>query len=391
MATKPKAENKPVYLIWGSEEYEVAQKARELVDRLCPPAEQTFGLEVVEGKADNNDAAIASLNKCLSALRTVGFFGGGKTVWLRDVNFFVPKRGGDAGEEDEAEDDDDPTDPGTVKERIAAITDEIKKGLPDGQRLVISATKILKNSALYKACEAAGEVIAFNPPEKAKDAERAGIEYVKNAFRDAGLQIRTELIEDFRDRAGDDTRQIRNEVEKLSLYLGGRKEVRAEDIRAIVSASREAVAWDLTEAVGKRNIPEALATLRHLISQKESPQLIIALLESRLRDLIVLRQCLDRRWIRFYRNGEWVNADWTAGPDADAWLRALPKDPRTMNKFRVGFMVEEASRYSFEELLRAHRLTTEAHERMVSSSVPNDILLEHLLISIMRGGSRAAA
>jgi DNA polymerase III subunit delta len=216
------------------------------------------------------------------------------------------------------------------------------------------------------------------------------VEYVRDAFQEAGLKISAELIPVFLNRTGGDTRQIRNEVEKLFLFLGDRKDVRTEDISAIVSPSREAVAWDLTDAFGKRNVPKAMAVLRHLFSQKESPQMIIGMLESRLRDLMVLRQCLDKRWIRFYRKGEWVNADWSAGPEADDWLKALPKDPRTLNKFRVGFMVEDASRYSFEELLRAHRLITAAHEKMVSSPVPSEILLEHLLISVMQGTGRVA-
>lgn len=388
MTAKTKTARKPVYLVWGSDEYEATKRTHELVDALCPAAEQAFGLETIDGRVDTIELVVAAINKCLAALRTVGFFGSEKTIWLRDVKFLVPRRPAGGGESDDgggeggglAEE---------VKDRLAALTEEIRKGIPDGQTLVINTDKINRASALYKAIQAAGEVAEFNPPEKAKEAARATADYVGGAFREAGLQIRGDLIEEFLDRTGSDTRQIRNEIEKLALYLGGRKDVRLEDIRAIVSATREAVAWDLTEALGKRNLAAALATLRHLLSQKESPQMIIAMLEGRLRDLIVLRQCLDRRWISFRRNGEWVNVSWAPGAEADALLASLPKDPRAMNKFRIGFMVEDASRYSFEELLRAHRLMTEAHEKMQSAPVPPDILLEHLLVAVMGGEGRA--
>lgn len=389
MAAKTKPASKPLCLIWGADDYEVTKRTHEVVNALCPPADQTFGLETIDGRGDTIELAVAAINKCLAAIRTVGFFGAGKTVWLRDVRFFVPKNPA-AGEGDDGEGEGGGGMPEAIKERIAALTEEIKKGIPEGQNLVINTDKINRGSALYKAVQAAGEIIEFNPPEKPKEAERATVDYVRAAFRDAGLQIRDDLFEEFLDRAGNDSRQIRNEIEKLAVYLGDRKDVRVEDIRAIVSPSREAIAWDLTEAVGQRNIPEALAVLRHLFAQKESPQMIVGMLESRLRDMIVLRQCLDRRWISFRRNGEWVNVNWSAGPDAEALLGSLPKDPRTMNKFRVGFMVEEASRFSFEELLRAHRLITGAHEKMVSSSVPAEILLEHLLISVMQGTGRVA-
>ncbi len=393
MAGPTKAGGASVFLIWGADEYEATRKTHELVESLCPPAEQAFGLETIDGRVDTIEFVIAAINKCLSAVRTVGFFGAGKTIWLRDVRFFVPKNPASGESEDGSGDSEGGGGlPEAIKERLAALAEEIKKGMPEGQKLVISADKINRGSALYKAIQAAGQIIEFNPPEKPKEAERATAEYVRGAFQEAGLKISSELIPVFLDRTGGDTRQIRNEVEKLFLFLAGRTDVRGEDIAAIVSPSREAVAWDLTDAFGKRNIPRAMSVLRHLFSQKESPQMIVGMLESRLRDLIVLRQCLDKRWIRFYRKGEWVNADWSAGPEADDWLKGLPKDPRAMNKFRVGFMVEDASRFTLDELLRAHRLITEAHERMVSAPVPADILLEHLLISVMRPEkSRAAA
>lgn len=385
MATNAKKELKPVILVWGSDEYEVAKKARELVELSCPAAEQAFGLETIDGRADTIDATVAAINKCLTAIRTVGFFGASKTIWLRDATFLAPAKG--AEEEEGGGDEKESTN--DAKERLAVLTEEIKKGIPDGQRFIVSAVSVHRGWPIYKALKAAGEVIEFNPPEKGKEAGQATEDYVANAFREAGLQPARGVIEIFLDRTGRDTRQIRNEVEKLRLYVGARKEVRAEDVRAIVSATREAISWDLTEAMGKRNLPGALGLLRQLLAQRESPQMIIAMIESRLRDLIVLRQCLDRRWVSFSRSGNWVNVSWRVVPEADDMLAKLPKDPRTMNKFRVGFMVEEASRFTFEELLRAHRLTTEAHEKMVSSPVPQDILLEHLLISVMQKPAHA--
>jgi DNA polymerase-3 subunit delta len=393
MAAKPKTEKKPVYLVWGADEYEVTQKSRELVDSLCPPSEHAFGLESVDGRVDTIELAVAALNKCLSAIRTVGFFGAGKTIWLRDVKFFVPKS---ASQSESSGGDGDEQEGGglseEVKERIAALVDEIKKGLPDGQHLVINTDKINRGSALFKAVQAAGEIIEFNPPEKDYQAVEASEEYAENAFREAGLSLRPGVLDEFLERTGRDSRQIRNEIDKLFLFLGDRKEVRSEDVRAIVSATREAAVWDLTDAVGRRDMPGALAVLRHLFSQKEAPQLMISLLEGRIRDLLVFRQCIDRRWLRVNSRGNRVFTEWSPAPDADAVLSALPKDPRKMHWFPAGKSAEQAMKYSFEELLRAHRLTTAAHERLVSSPVPAEIVLEHLLITVMsRGGNRVVA
>lgn len=377
MAAKDNKSAKRVHLVWGADEFEASRKARELVEQFCPPDQQAFGLETVDGRVDTIELAVAALNKCLSAIRTVGFFGDGKTIWLKDVKFFVPK----SGESDEGEESEGGGLSEDVKERIAALTEEIKKGLPEGQHLVIHCDKIARNSALYKAVQASGEIHEFNPPEKDYQAEEASQDYAEGVFRAAGLTLREGVIEQFLERTGRDSRQIHNEVEKLALYLGTRKEVRSEDVRAIVSATREAAVWDLTDAFGSRDIPRALAIFRQLMTQKESPNGIIAILESRLRDLIIWRQCLDRRWLRINKRGDRVFTDWVPSPEADAILAALPKDPRKMHWFPGGKLAEQASKFSFEELRHAHRLTTAAHERLVSSGIPPEILIEHLLVA----------
>ena len=74
-----------VHLICGDDEYRVAEAARTVVDEICPPADRAFGLEIIGGACSNPDEAIAALRQTLDAVRTVGFLGARKTVWLRDA------------------------------------------------------------------------------------------------------------------------------------------------------------------------------------------------------------------------------------------------------------------------------------------------------------------
>ena len=369
--------NAALHLVWGSNEFEVGRKARELVDAACPPADQAFGLEAVECRAATVDDAVKAVSTSLLALRTIGFFGGGRTIWMRDASFLSPDR--------------EPGDSETVKERLEDLTAEIKKGLPEGQTLIISADKVHRATAFYKACAAAGEVHDFNPPEKGFQAQQATQAYVQEIFAQAGLQPDAGALEAFRLRCSDDGRQIHNEIEKLALYVGERKRVTADDVRAIVSSTRESMAWDISDQFGQRNLVGALAIMRQLIEQRESPHGLIVMIEGRIRDLLIHRQCIDRRWLTVKQGRDRVFTDWQPSTEADAWLGALGKDPRSANPFRTSILAGQALKYSLEELLQAHRLITEAHEKMVSSGVPAEILLEHALISIMRQGPRHAA
>ena len=208
-------------------------------------------------------------------------------------------------------------------------------------------------------------------------------------FREAGLSIRSDALEEFLERTGTDTRQIVQEVEKVALYVGDRKDVTAKDVRAIVSSSREAIAWDLADAVGSRDLIAALKTLRQLLFQGENPMSIMYGLESRVRDLMLFREGMDRRWLRVSGEEPWLKAEWTKSPEVDAVMETFAKDPRAVNPFRAGKLVAQAKNFSLKQLHQWQDLIVETHEAFVSASTPKELLLEFLLIKLM-GGKRAA-
>lgn len=71
----------------GSDEAEVKRVAAELASNLTPPGAGDFGLEVIDGVADNADQAEARVRSAIEALQTLPFFGNTKVVWLKNVNF----------------------------------------------------------------------------------------------------------------------------------------------------------------------------------------------------------------------------------------------------------------------------------------------------------------
>ena len=76
-----------VYLFYGNDEYLVGHNARQRVDAICPKEEQALSLEIIDGSAAKIDDAVAAVDQCVAAFRTVGLFGGKKVVWFRDASF----------------------------------------------------------------------------------------------------------------------------------------------------------------------------------------------------------------------------------------------------------------------------------------------------------------
>ncbi len=362
---------KSLYLITGNDEYLVSSKAKEVVSALVPDQERALKLDVVDGSADTVDSALNAINQCISALQSLGLFSQEKVVWLQDASFLADNRQGKSE---------------AVLDQVGRLTDLVKAGLSEGLVLVITAPQIDKRRAFYKACKAVGELHEFQMPEKAYQAERVTAERLDEQLAAAGLKMTPQARSAFLEKVGSDTRQLVNEVEKLAIYMGERTPVDIRDVRAVVSSSREAVAWDLADAFGNRDLSRAIATLRQLMFQKESTIGLVMGLESRVRDLLVYREAMERGWlVKQSGYGGRMSVGWGDVPPEveQSFSEQMGSDPRKMHPFRVGVLAEQARNFSHKRLLFCLREVTNAHAKLVSSRVPAEIVLELLLVRML--------
>src|SRR4028118_2002205 len=107
----------------GSDESEVKRAARELAQQLTPPESGEFGTEIIDGCADNADAAVSRVNQTIEALLTLPFFGGGKLVWLKSANFMGDTPAGRAA---------------SVIDALAKLSDILSRGLPPDVTFLLS-------------------------------------------------------------------------------------------------------------------------------------------------------------------------------------------------------------------------------------------------------------
>ncbi|MFA5042667.1 MAG: hypothetical protein WC381_02615 [Kiritimatiellia bacterium] len=373
MPKQNQAKSTRVCLIVGEDEFSATAAAREKIDRFVPPADQTLGLEIIDGQADVIDQALACLRQCLEAIRTIGFLGGRKVVWLRGVDFLSDPIIGRNKD---------------VQETLQILADTMAGGIPEGHLLIITALKADARTSFYKACIAQGELIEFDLAEKPWQRERGAMAFAMHAFKDAGLQAGNEAVERFVRKVGDDTRQIVQETAKLATYLGGRREVRAADIEAITATSRDLSAWDLEDAVGRRDLRQSLTVLRQLLFQRMEPIRLISGLEGRFRHLLILREALDNRRIALqpmgHDNFKLTMADL---PEelAEQFKQALASEKGTpLHPFVVGKLAGQAAQFTRLEIDRRRDWLLASRRQLVSSAIPGPLLLEYLILKLCR-------
>ncbi len=368
------------YLIYGDDEFRVGEKARALVDEYCPPADQTFGLEIIEARAVTESEAVAFLMNALEAIKTTSLLGGRKVVWLRDVNFWTASFNfsNAADETDSA--------PSTARQKLTfkqaekAFFAALKAGWPEEHVMVISVPDLDGRLGLLKACKSVGTCVECKQPSTKTRASTESLqEGIQKMWAELGLQPAShQILPEFIERVGSDTRALWQESQKLDQYLGSeRRKVEATDIQAVVCRFGETIAWDLSDYIGKRQPAEAIQTLRQLLFQGEAAIKLMVQLEGRFRELIVLRDCMRRGWLKLTGGGNYRKPQWAEGePAMDEILSQLPRDPRKLHPFRAFKLAEQAEKYTLVDLMRAHQDLTALHEQMISESVDPHLLLE---------------
>lgn len=359
-------------LVCGTDEYEMRTKTRQVVQRLCPPENQSFGLEVMDGAVRVVSEAVEVIRKTVDALESLGFLGGGKTIWMKDCSFLGQDVLGRSVE---------------VKEWMTKLNDLLKSGLPPGQRLVINAEKIFRNSPLYKWMKKDGVIFEFDVPDSDYRRERPALQKAGELMKEAGLRPKNaKIMAMFVQRSGFETRQMVQEVEKLSLYLGENGIVDEDAIDLMVSPSKESALWDIVDAVTSRDLTRVQLLLKQLFFQKSSPVAMLIMLENQFNKLISVSSCVQRRWLRFEQGrGDFVSAKWELNPEAEACLDQMGEaDPRKINHFILGRMSTACSQFHLRELVWCRERLLRTHRRMfLTGGIPHEDQLEDCLVEII--------
>jgi DNA polymerase III subunit delta len=353
-----------MFLVHGVDDLSATRKADEIVHRLCPPEEQAFGLETLDPDPDlNADAVCAFLRNAMEALLTPPFLGGAKTVYVRNAPFFNPM-----------------TEPGkfsSVKSETDRLVALLKNGLPNGVHLVLLTSSVHKATSFYKTFQSLGEVHAFDAADKDKASEAEFLPHVQRLLADHGLSMPGDVLSVFLDRSGFALRQVTSEIEKLSLFLGDRKKVTLEDVYLMVAPIREGKFWEFADAFCTGELAPALRVMHRLLGQGESAVGLMVSLENRLRELLVMADCLKRGWARLSGGEKWRKLDWHLPPDGEELLSSLEKDPRKGHPFAQAKMAAQAARFPAGRWFKWLNAAVDAHAAMTGGdAVDPELALE---------------
>ncbi|HEV2394245.1 MAG TPA: DNA polymerase III subunit delta [Verrucomicrobiae bacterium] len=365
----------PFLLVCGEDEFAVKRRAKEIY---LEWTQELGGMdhEIINGTVSNSGEALKALGRLRESIQTLPFFGSAKVIWLQNCNFLGDERAATAQ---------------AVTEALSSLAQELKEFSWESVRLLVSATKTDKRKVFYKTADKIGKVESFAgwSVDDRDWAEQAEV-WARRGLRSRGKEVSDEALAELVSRVGPNARQLDNEIEKVALYVGDRKEVRLEDVMDICTQNKTARAFALGDALGDRDLPRLLRRLDEelwevkLDPQKSEIGLLYGLI-SKIRAMLLLKEMVREGWVK---------------PDVDygrfkAQLERVPAEqmpqdrrlnPLSINPYVLYKALPQTKRYTQAELVRAMEVLLNCNQQLVSSGLDESLVLQQALVQVAGSG-----
>ena len=396
---KAKAASAKIYAVLGSDESEVKRVAAELASNLTPPGAGDFGLEVIDGAADNADQVEARVRSAIEALQTLPFFGNAKVVWLKNVNFLG---------------DDQKARSAAVQSALEELSELVDSGFGPGVTFLISATDVDKRRSFYKTLLKRAEAQVFDRLDSSRGGwEEEALEMVQQRAKKRKLQFDQDALNLFVLLTGGDTRQIDNELEKIDTYcstglepvgpagvspapprVAGRMsagptarmalpQVTAELVRELVPLSRAGVIFELGNALAARDLQLSLKLVRRLLDQGESAIgiLLVAIVPT-IRNLLLAKDLMERyRLSRPHSPFQFISAINRLPSEATDHLPR--KKDGSVNAYALGIAAQQAGRFATTQLIEGMRACLAANIQLVTTQLDHELILTEVIVKLL--------
>lgn len=322
-----KGELAPIYYLHGEDGFMLETAVTAVVDAALPQGANDFNFQKFRG----NDAAADAIR---SAAETLPFMTPRRVVLVQDIQRMP------AGDLDSLREYFDDPSPTTVLILVAQTSDK----------------KLDGRTAAVKAMKKAAQEYEF---KELRDYEVAPI-VERNAKANFNLALDRAAVGYLVEAIGTDLASLMSALQKIDIYLGPEtRRATLEHVQTIVSDTRVKSVFDLTDAVGSRNLGDAFKILNRMLVAGESAIGITAM------------------FARHFR---------IAGKLHDPNVSRLDKNKKAqaigVSSFFLKDYEADARRFSRKEVEAIRRRLVETDFALKSSRLSDRVIMEALLLDI---------
>jgi DNA polymerase-3 subunit delta len=337
------------YIFHGDDEFTQAEELGRLKTRVQQDGVGELNVSTYEGK----DITFGDL---INACNTLPFFSDRRLIIVTDMLQAYDKRA-----------------TGRAAEGVAILSGYLPN-LPDTTRLVfLESVRLAADKGALKALSTlpnayVREFLRLNPNRR-EEAIRLR-QWVSSRARAKGTTIDPAAIASLIAFAGNDFRQLDSELEKLAGRVAYAREIRVDDVLALVTPSPTTRVYEMLDQLGMRARTGALKSLHSLLAT--DPRYTdglypLAMIVVRLSDLLSIKDLAETQRL------------------SEGEVRSTLK----LEEWRYKRLSEQARLYTAEELTRLIHQALEIDKGLKSGTVDPVLSLEMLLIDATRRPARA--
>ncbi|MCD5406110.1 MAG: DNA polymerase III subunit delta [Desulfotomaculum sp.] len=265
----------PVYLFYGPETYLKGQMLSQF-KKVLLPQDTGLNLEVVDGEKTELATLVNSAN-------TLPFMAERRLVLVKNPPWFSSAHSG------------------KKRKTGSAAT---KQSEPPGMKLMLdyltnpalttclifdAGATVDKRRKIFKIIEKAGQIVDF---QKLKPSELG--HWLDSQARSCGKKLDRTAREILSTATTTGLSGLVQEWQKLITYLGEQQTISADDVKKIVHRSVEYRIFDVMDAIGDCRYEMALNGIKELLTNKEPPPVILAMVVRQFRLMLQVNELVGR-------------------------------------------------------------------------------------------------
>ncbi|MBF0389738.1 MAG: hypothetical protein HQK71_06490 [Desulfamplus sp.] len=274
--SEPNAAIPPIFFIWGDEF--LCRKAFDaVISFLLSNDPKSLGYELIEGE----EALMPSI---IERISTYSFFEARKVVAIKDVPLFGPSGASSAT--------------AFFSHDLDNLKNLLEKGFPQNHYLVITASSADKRRNLFNTIKTLGLAIdctvAQGSGKADKDEQKELLRLTMIDVMDrTGKGIDGDAFQALIDMTGFDPATLKDNLERLSAFIGSRDKITIKDVQSVVRRSKKDPIFELTNAVAQKNLEQSLFYYKSLCDNGFHPLQLLSSIVNQMRKIFVVKTFID--------------------------------------------------------------------------------------------------
>ena len=248
---------RPVYLLLGPEDYTIEQALQLFRQIVVGPDLLVFNLASFEAES-------ADMAEVLSVARTLPMMSRHRLVFITEIDRLL--EGG------------------------RRVLEDYLHAPADRCVVVLTASEIDRRTGFFRLLKEEAEILEC-PRLKGPELER----WVKAYLQGHGYRLSGTALKLLLDTVGSDLRMLVSEIEKIALCAGPGGVIPDAAVEEMAGATRQRGIFELTGAIGRRDVKGALRVLASLLDSGESSIGIVAMIARHYRQVLIAKEMLESR------------------------------------------------------------------------------------------------